>query len=162
MWAGPPPRLSPVSPHTTSTTSFTPSAAHPADRREPGCLTHGSHLAMGGRGGVRLHHADSLKRYHSNGDDHFLTFSCHRRETLLSEDALRAYFLLSLERLRARHRFMVFGYVLMPEHVHLLVSGPPQFALSKVIGSLKTAVSRRSSQQQAAPRSNRPWAAAIR
>ena len=76
----------------------------------------------------------SLKRYHSNGDDHSLTFSCHRRKALLSDDALRAYFLPSLERLRARHRFMVFGYVLMPEHVHLLVSEPPQIALSKVIG----------------------------
>jgi putative transposase len=66
------------------------------------------------------------------------------------DDALRAYFLLALERLRARHRFMVFGYVLMPEHVHLLVSEPRQIALSKVVGSLKTAVSRRSSQQHAA------------
>lgn len=91
----------------------------------------------------------ALKRYQLTGDYHFLTFSCHLRPPLLLDEELRAYFLHSLERLRRRHRFMVFGYVLMPEHVHLLVSEPLQIALSKVVGSLKTAVSRRASQQPA-------------
>ena len=100
-------------------------------------------------GGAALdsNHAEFHEEIPLTERNHFLTFSCYRREPLL-DDALRAYFLLSLERLRARHRFTVFGYVLMPEHVHLLVSEPRQIGLSKVVGSLKTAVSRRSPQQQ--------------
>ena len=91
----------------------------------------------------------ALKRYHSNGDDHSLTFSCHRREPLLLEEGLRRYFPVSLERLRRRHGFMVFGYVLMPERVHLLVSEPHGVALSRVVESLKTAASRRSRCERA-------------
>src|ERR1700761_3227892 len=65
-----------------------------------------------------------LKRYHTSGHDHFVTFSCYRRLPFLNNDHARTIFLDILEQTRQRHGFYLFGYVLMPEHVHLLLSEP--------------------------------------
>ena len=46
-------------------------------------------------------------------------------------------FLDALESIRQRHRFFVFGYVLMPEHVHLLVSEPQSEQLHNTLRVLK-------------------------
>ncbi|PYV97361.1 MAG: hypothetical protein DMG89_14940 [Acidobacteria bacterium] len=55
---------------------------------------------------------------------HFITFSCYRREGLLGSEARRDLLLRILERVRRRYRLVVLGYVVMPEHVHLLISEP--------------------------------------
>jgi hypothetical protein len=56
------------------------------------------------------------------GDDHFITFSCYRREPYLATAGSKNIFLDSLELTRKRHNFEVLGFVVMPEHVHLLIS----------------------------------------
>jgi putative transposase len=84
-----------------------------------------------------------LKRYQQEGDDHFLTFSCHHRKPYLNTPTARDIFLDSLERTRSRYQFEVLGYVVMPEHVHLLVSEPPNDPLSKALQALKISVARR-------------------
>lgn len=48
-----------------------------------------------------------------------------------------------LEWARRRYRFVVVGYVVMPEHVHLLVSEPEFVRLSTALQGLKQSVSRR-------------------
>jgi putative transposase len=78
-----------------------------------------------------------LKRYQREGSYHFLTFSCYQRRPLLDEDRARMVFLETLEQLRRRHQFDLFGYVLMPEHVHLLMSEPVVESLSTTISVLK-------------------------
>jgi putative transposase len=78
-----------------------------------------------------------LKRYHAEGHYHFLTFSCFRRFRYLGDDRSRTVFLDMLETLRERHRFFVFGYVLMPEHVHLLLSEPSLQRLDNTLRVLK-------------------------
>jgi putative transposase len=83
-----------------------------------------------------------LKRYHTFGHDHFVTFSCYKRLPYLNHDHARIVFLDTLERLRKRHQFYVFGYVLMPEHVHLLLSEPSKTSLSGVFRALKTETSK--------------------
>ncbi len=60
----------------------------------------------------------------------------------LHHDQARIVFLDTLERLRKRHQFYVFGYVLMPEHVHLLLSEPPKKSLSGIFRALKTETSK--------------------
>lgn len=67
---------------------------------------------------------------------HFLSFSCHQRQPLLTARHCDL-FLEILERVRRRYRFAVLGYVVMPEHVHLLVSEPQRQTLSTVIQALK-------------------------
>src|SRR5258708_17169924 len=84
-----------------------------------------------------------LKRYQQEGDDHFITFSCSNRNPYLNTQASRDIFLDSLERTRAHYQFELLGYVVMPEHVHLLMSEPPGVPLSKALQALKISVSRR-------------------
>ncbi len=50
-------------------------------------------------------------------------------------------FLVALEQTRRRFRMHVWGYVVMPEHVHLLLSETDQGMLSKAMQMLKTKVS---------------------
>ena len=65
-----------------------------------------------------------LKRFHESGQTHFLTFSCYQRRPFLNAIESRLIFELALERVRLSFGLHVYGYVVMPEHVHLLVSEP--------------------------------------
>jgi putative transposase len=88
-----------------------------------------------------------LKRYQQEGDHHFITFSCHNRKPYLNTSNARDIFLDSLERTRDRYKFEILGYVVMPEHIHLLVSEPPNDPLSKALQALKISVSRRQTER---------------
>jgi len=83
-----------------------------------------------------------LKRYQTEGHHHFLTFSCYRRQSYLVDDHSRSVFLGVLEAVRRRHQFLLFGYVLMPEHVHLLLSEPKAERLDNTLRVLKGQSSR--------------------
>jgi putative transposase len=89
----------------------------------------------------------ALTRYQREGHDHFITFSCHERKPYLATPAARNTFLDSLELARKRHRFEVLGYVVMPEHVHLLLSEPPDGPLATALLSIKLSVSKRLTQR---------------
>ncbi len=80
--------------------------------------------------------ARDLERFHGGRDLHFLTLSCHRRQPLLTPNRCDL-FLNILERVHRRYRLVVLGYVVMPEHVHLLVSEPQRDTLSTAIQALK-------------------------
>ena len=82
-----------------------------------------------------------LVRYQQSGCFHFITFSCHHRLPHLATTAARSLFERSLEVMRIRYGFVVCGYVVMPEHVHPLVSEPKNSPPSKAIQALKLSVS---------------------
>jgi putative transposase len=82
-------------------------------------------------------------RFYGSGDLHFVTGSCYRRQPFLGTEPLRDLFLHALEQMRRRYRFVVLGYVVMPEHFHLLVSEPQRTTLSTVVQALKLGFSRR-------------------
>jgi putative transposase len=88
-----------------------------------------------------------LERFQHTGDFHFLTFSCHGRLPFLDDDAMRDVFESALEATRRRYVLFVLGYVIMPEHVHLLVSEPRRATLDRAIQALKTSVSKQSKQR---------------
>ena len=73
-----------------------------------------------------------LKRYQQEGDDHFITFSCYGRQPYFTTPSSKDIFLDSLELTRRRYQFEVLGYVVMPEHVHILLGEPPENLLSKL------------------------------
>ncbi|MDR3736721.1 MAG: transposase [Acidobacteriaceae bacterium] len=81
-----------------------------------------------------------LKRYQQTGDLHFVTFSCYQRSPLLGTPHTRDIFERSLEAMRLRYDFFLTGYVVMPEHVHLLISEPEKTILSKALQALKLSV----------------------
>ena len=85
----------------------------------------------------------NLKRYYGRGDYHFVTFSCYRRLPQLGAARRHDWFLSLLERVRQQYRFAVLGYVIMPEHVHLLLSEPAYKTLSVAIKALKPSMARR-------------------
>ena len=65
-----------------------------------------------------------LTRFHHSGQSHFVTFCCYHRRRSLATDESRRIFESALERVRRSYRLQVYGYVVMPEHVHLLLSEP--------------------------------------
>jgi putative transposase len=83
-----------------------------------------------------------LKRYQQEGDDHFITFSCHDRKPYLNTPSARDIFERSLESTRERYKFELLGYVIMPEHVHLLLSEPETKPLATALHALKLSVSK--------------------
>ena len=83
-----------------------------------------------------------LRRYHGQGHLHFVTFSCYRRRALLGSPEARNCFVQILDTVRSRHKFRLIGYVVMPEHVHLLMSEPALGDPTKVLQVLKQKVSR--------------------
>jgi len=86
---------------------------------------------------------DGLKRYQQNGDFHFVTFSCYQRRPYLSIPANRTLFEEVLETMRLKYQFLVLGYVVMPEHVHLLITEPASGSLAKALMALKISTSKR-------------------
>ena len=88
-----------------------------------------------------------LIRYEHTGSFHFLTFSCYHRFQHLGAAEARDLFEDALERVRQRYRFVVCGYVAMPEHVHLLIGEPVKGAVSGVIHALKLAVAMRCAER---------------
>src|SRR5579871_1903912 len=77
------------------------------------------------------------ERYQNQGCLHFITFSCYQRRKLLDSVAAREVFERELERVRRWYGCYVTGYVVMPEHVHLLISEPERGRLSVVMQMLK-------------------------
>ena len=84
-----------------------------------------------------------LRRFHHTGDWHFITCSCYRRQKFLDSVRRRDLFLDILEQVRTKYDLVVAGYVVMPEHFHLLVSEPRLTRLSLAMQVLKQRVSRR-------------------
>jgi putative transposase len=86
----------------------------------------------------------ALKRYQQSKQSHFVTFTCYRRLRHLNDGPMRDLAVAALEQTRRRFRFRVYGFVIMPEHVHFLVSEPERALLANAIQSFKISSSRRS------------------
>ncbi len=84
-----------------------------------------------------------LRRFHHSGQGHFVTFCCYHRYRLLTTEASCRIFESALERVRRAYKLYVYGYVVMPEHVHLLLSEPQRDSLAEALKSLKQGVARR-------------------
>ena len=85
----------------------------------------------------------NFHRYYGAGDLHYITCSCYRRQPWLGTPRRRDLFLKVLEQVRMRYAFVVVGYVVMPEHIHLLISEPQEKSPSSVMQALKLGFARR-------------------
>jgi len=77
------------------------------------------------------------KRFYGTGHLHFITCNCYQRRPFLGTQKHRDLFLTVLEQVRKRYQFVVVGYVVMPEHIHLLISEPERKTPSTVMQALK-------------------------
>jgi putative transposase len=85
----------------------------------------------------------NLHRFYGAGYSHFITTGCYQRRPLLGTPRSRDLFLEVMEQIRQRHHFAVIGYVVMPEHVHLLFTEPERGNPSPVLAVLKQAFAHR-------------------
>jgi putative transposase len=88
-----------------------------------------------------------LVRYQHCGAMHFLTFSCYGRLPNPGDAKARGLLESALERMRQRYKFAVAGYVVMPEHVHLLETEPELARLDVAVKSIKLSVALRSRER---------------
>ncbi len=84
----------------------------------------------------------NLRRITGFDDLHFITFCCYQRRAFLDSVRARNLAIRALEQTRARYGFALVGYVLMPEHVHLLLSESGSATPAKIVQSFKQRVSR--------------------
>jgi putative transposase len=84
-----------------------------------------------------------LRRFHESGQSHFITFSCYRRQPKFVNAAVYDLFPRCLEDMRRRFDLRIYGYVVMPEHVHLLLSEPEHDTLAEAIHYLKLSFAKR-------------------
>ena len=80
-----------------------------------------------------------LYRFHHARTAHFIPFTCYHRYPHLADPAVRDLFVQALERMRSLYRVRIYGFVVMPEHLHLLISEPERGTVATAIQSLKIA-----------------------
>ena len=85
-------------------------------------------------------HRKRLRRRESMNSPRFLTFSCYRQLQLFGTPALRGVFVEALRRAWERETFDLIAWVIMPEHVHLMVRPRPGVKWATIAAGLKTSV----------------------
>ena len=85
---------------------------------------------------------NKLERRYGQRQLHFITCSCYRRRPLLGTGRRRDTFLRVLNEVRERYQFWVVGYVVIPEHIHLLIAEPKVGTPATVMQVLKQRVAR--------------------
>jgi len=79
-----------------------------------------------------------LRHYDHLNTARFITFSCYRRHKLLTAKPVILAFLEALQAIRLQHQIRIFGYVIMPEHVNLVLHPRKTLRFGLVIGELKS------------------------
>ena len=79
-----------------------------------------------------------LRHYDNLGTARFVTFSCHKKLQLLIDDHDRITFLKCLSNIQSKYSLKLYGYVLMPDHVHLVLLPPDSVKIGTVIGEIKS------------------------
>jgi len=98
-----------------------------------------------------------LYRSHHSHSPHFITFTCYHRYPHLSDPAVRDLFVQALERTRTLYRMRVYAFVVMPEHVHLLISEPEPGTVANAMQSLKISSAKRGRRANAVADSAIPF-----
>jgi REP element-mobilizing transposase RayT len=79
----------------------------------------------------RQHH------YYEGNHLHYLTTSTYRRARLFDSERFKTQFIRTFSELRTEMKFLIIGYVLMPEHSHLLIRPSKEANPSEIMQSLK-------------------------
>ena len=86
----------------------------------------------------------TCKRQNTPGHAHYLTFSCFQRRPFLNRDRTRGWMVDAIALTRERHQLDLWAWVIMPEHVHLLLHPrEADYNISAILSTLKQPVSKR-------------------
>jgi putative transposase len=95
-----------------------------------------------------LPHRKLVKHCDEPGYAHELTFSCYRRQPLLTDDRRCVLLSRAIDRAIEKHGFELIAFVYMPEHVHLIVFPiDPTAQVSRLLFAIKRPFSFRVRQQ---------------
>lgn len=83
-----------------------------------------------------------LRHYDSDGTARFVTFNCYRNEPSLSDDRAKKILSRYIEQTRQKYQFLLLAYVIMPEHVHLVIHPIVKTPIGRVIGEIKSLTAR--------------------
>ncbi len=78
-----------------------------------------------------------LKHFDFLSTARFVTFTTYRRIRLLEIEPAMELFSKHINEFREKENVKIHGYVLMPEHVHLVLTPPDEMKLGPEIGKLK-------------------------
>lgn len=83
-----------------------------------------------------------LSRLFPSNPVFFVTLCTHRRQRVLATGAVNGSFIQFAQQAYAGRNIAVGRYVIMPDHLHLFVTGPDDFDLGRWIGKLKQFLSK--------------------
>ena len=93
---------------------------------------------------MKAPHRKRVHSYNIPGHAHELTFSCLRQLPLLSRDRTRRWFVDAMEDACREHVLALWAYVIMPEHVHVLLwPRQPAYEVRLIRTALKVSVQRK-------------------
>ena len=105
---------------------------------------------------MQVERRKKLEHFNDPGHAHALTFSCFRQWPLLSSDRTRKWFLDSLKTACEKHQFNLKAFVIMPNHVHLVVvSEKDVYDIAKFLQSVKQPISMKAKKWLA--ENNKKW-----
>jgi putative transposase len=78
-----------------------------------------------------------LRHYDHDGRARFVTFCTHKRIPLLTNNTFRKAVLGTIRFVGSEFKLRLLGYVLMPEHVHLVLVPPEEVRLGGAVGEIK-------------------------
>jgi len=73
----------------------------------------------------------------------FITFNVHGKKPLFRNPKACSFFLHTLRYYKPQLKFQLLGYVVMEDHIHLLVRTPPDVSISGIIQKIKGAFGRK-------------------
>ena len=92
----------------------------------------------------RIPHRKTRETFNVPGEPHELTFTCFKYRKFLHSDRTRWYVIDALSRFPGQFAFDLWAYVIMPEHVHLVVfPRPDEYDMAAFLKSFKQSVARR-------------------
>ncbi|GMV25995.1 MAG: hypothetical protein AMXMBFR58_20260 [Phycisphaerae bacterium] len=83
-----------------------------------------------------------MRRREVDGGLRFITFSCHRRIPLFSSPSVAWVFVRAMASARVRRKFRLIAWVVMPEHIHMIILPPDGEPLAKILAGIKTSVAK--------------------
>ena len=86
-------------------------------------------------------HRKRCHRFNLPRHCHSLTFSCFRRQPFLSRDRARQWLAAAIESARTTHAFLVYAWVFILEHAHLLLQPERDvYGISAILAGIKLPV----------------------
>jgi putative transposase len=78
-----------------------------------------------------------LKHFDISGYARFVTFCTHKKLPLLTNDVFRKIIIDAIDNMRHKYAIRLIAYVIMPEHVHLVILPSANSELGMIIGEIK-------------------------